>query len=458
MAMTRIFEKNYKYLLANLVPRHRLSAARRKQVDRAIAGNDAAEIRLAAVLALEDLYRAEYFDRSQTHDENGHAVLTYVRNNGSYQIRLVVPGDEWRELRDGSPIGDRGQTVAGAVETAGRKPELVETTINILPDIIRSFSINGQRESTLQRLDGVMRFLPGWFRFSAVRLVLVEERISEGETRGERILTHPEKTFQDKVIYHRCRQSKQIAVLDATSAEAVGLAMPPGPGGTDGNERGQLAVAPVFPLGEFWGILEARIADDEDGPLLRNRVEIAAGMIEQIIENTIRLENLTSVDKLTGIYNRQFYDRQIRIEMERATRMATKLSLLVVDIDDFKVINDTMGHRRGDEALAIVADLIGSNLRKIDMPFRYGGEEFVILLPGTGEIEAVHTAERLRSRIAECDEFISADGTERRITVSIGGGVFPDHGRTEEELFLHADSALYLAKRKGKNRIEFSKE
>lgn len=456
--MTRIFEKNYKYLLANLVPRHRLSAARRKQVDRAIASDDAVEIRLAAVQALEELYSSEYFDRSQTRDDNGHAVLTYGRSSGSYQIKVVVPSDEWRELSGGSPQDDRGQSRGQVAEPTATDTELVETTINILPDIIRSFSINGQRESTLQRLEAVMKFLPRWFSFSATQLVIVEERVSEGETQGERVITGPEKLFQDTVIYHRCRESKQIAVLDASSAGAVGLAMPAVAGERSGLERAQLAVAPVFPMGEFWGVLEAWITGEESGPLLRSRVEIAAGMVEQIIENTLRLENLTSVDKLTGIYNRQFYDRQIRIEMERATRTATKLSLLVVDIDDFKQINDTMGHRRGDEALAIVADLIRGNLRKIDMPFRYGGEEFVILLPGTGEMEAVHTAERLRSKIAECDEFISPDGTERRITVSIGGAVFPDHGRTEDDIFSHADSALYLAKRNGKNRIEFIKE
>ena len=454
--MTRIFEKNYKYLLANLVPRHRLSAARRKEIDRAIAGNDAAEIRLAAVHALEDLHRAEYFDRTETHDKNGHAVVTYVRSNGSYQIRLLVPRDEWA----GTPERDESPADAGAqpAETPVADTDVVETTINILPDIIRSFSINGQRESTLQRLDAIMRYLPEWFCFSASRLVLLEDRISEGETRGDRILTLPEKDFQDTVIYHRCRESKQIAVLDSMSAEAVGLGPPVELKARGTLRSSQLAIAPIYPMGEFWGILEAWVADGENGPLLRNRIEIAAGMVVQILENTIRLENLTSVDKLTGIYNRHFYDRQVRIEMERATRTATKLSLLVVDIDDFKRINDTMGHRRGDEALAIVADLISGNLRKIDMPFRYGGEEFVILLPGTGEMEAVHTAERLRAKIAECDEFITDDGTERRITVSIGGAVFPDNGRTEEELFSRADSALYRAKKKGKNRIEFHKE
>jgi diguanylate cyclase (GGDEF)-like protein len=94
-------------------------------------------------------------------------------------------------------------------------------------------------------------------------------------------------------------------------------------------------------------------------------------------------------------------------------------------------------------------------LRKIDLPFRYGGEEFVVLLPGTAETEAIHTAERLRTVIESWDEFVDERGHRRRITVSIGAAVFPDHARTEEELFSKADAALYMAKRKGKNRVEF---
>jgi two-component system cell cycle response regulator len=145
----------------------------------------------------------------------------------------------------------------------------------------------------------------------------------------------------------------------------------------------------------------------------------------------------------------------VRIELERATRSATKLSMLVLDIDDFRAINNTLGHRKGDEALVVVADLIRDNLRKIDSPFRYGGEEFVILLPGTAEMEAIHTAERLRAVIAGYDEFLDDEGKCRQITVSIGAAVFPDDARTEEELFSRADAALYVAKRKGKNRVEF---
>jgi diguanylate cyclase (GGDEF)-like protein len=128
--------------------------------------------------------------------------------------------------------------------------------------------------------------------------------------------------------------------------------------------------------------------------------------------------------------------------------------MLILDIDDFKKINDTYGHRRGDEALALVAELIKRNLRKIDQPFRYGGEEFVILLPGTAAAEAVHTAERLRAVISEADGLTDDGGETIEVRVSIGAAVFPNHARSEGELFAKADSALYRAKRKGKDRVE----
>ncbi len=454
--MTRTFDKNYKYLLTHLIPQHRLSVGRRKQIRDAVVGGDAAQLRVVAVLALDDLYESEYFDRSRTYEENGHVVVTYTKNNGSYEIRLVLPRDEWKNswgevASRQKPDGDRGS------RTAGVDVEAIETTINVLPDIIRSFSIDGQRESTLRRLDSVVKFLPRWFRFVSCRLILVEERLAENEDRGDLVAVQREKTFQETAIYQSCRHSRETAVLDLPAARAAGI-FGPYERRIEPSGRLNVAIAPVFSNDEFWGILEAWAEGEDDDTFIRNRTEIASGIIEQIIENSVRLENLTSIDKLTGVYNRQFYDRLVRIEMERATRSGTRLSLLVLDIDDFKLINDSMGHRKGDEALVVVADLMRGNLRKIDLPFRYGGEEFVVLLPGTAETEAIHTAERLRTVIEGWEEFLDERGERRRITVSIGAAVFPDHARTEEELFSRADSALYMAKRKGKNRVEFYHE
>ena len=127
--------------------------------------------------------------------------------------------------------------------------------------------------------------------------------------------------------------------------------------------------------------------------------------------------------------------------------------MLVIDLDNFKRVNDELGHKKGDEALRGVADLIRKNLRKVDLPFRYGGEEFVILLPGTSEFESVHTAERLRRKIADNAGFMDLHGRPRPITVSVGVSVFPDTASSAEELFDQADAAMYRAKQLGKNRV-----
>jgi diguanylate cyclase (GGDEF)-like protein len=455
--MIRTFDKDYQYLLTHLIPAHRLGSERRRQISSALAAADTARMRSAAVLALYDLYERQYFDQIRVSGEADQVVLTCLKNNGSYQIRLTVPPEQWKAIDPGSRPGGQAGRGLPAVGPEGRRADPVQTTINILPDIIRSFSIDGQRESTFERLDSVLRFMPNWFRFAGCRLILVEERITTSESRGEVVEIRREKTFQDISVYDKTRRSKAIEVLNSEGAGAVGIQRPAGMPGPE-SDGARVAVAPLFAHDEFWGVLEVWSRADDTGPMFRDRVGIASGMIEQIIENSVRLENLTSIDKLTGVFNRQFYDRLVRIEIERATRSGAKLSLLVLDIDDFKSINDTMGHRKGDEALVVVADLMRSNLRKIDLPFRYGGEEFTVLLPGTAETEAIRTAERLRSMIEGYDEFVDRDGKRRIMTVSIGAAVFPDQARTEDELFSRADAALYIAKRKGKNRVELYHE
>jgi len=454
--MARIFEKDYKYLLASLIPQHRLSVERRRHIRTAVAGGEPAQIRAAAVLALEDLYDSQYFDRASTREANGDVEITYVRNEGSFQIQLVVPSKEWEFLgEDGAAANPRERT-ARIGGTARVEEAPVETTINILPEIIQSFAIDGQRESNLHRLDSLLRVVQRGLRFTTCRLVLVQERIDEREERTELVVTQREAAFQEKAVYRSCRQSRKTVVLDASEAQTDDIVRPGGRhDGSRGVDNAAVAVAPIFSQDDFWGVLEVWFVGDDNGPLLRNRVEIASGIVARNIENTVRLEHLTSIDKLTGFYNKAFYERWLDIELERATRSGTKLSMLFLDLDNFSVINNTLGHLKGDEALVVVADLIRDNLRKIDSVFRWGGEEFVILLPGTPEMEAIHTAERLRAVVAGCEEFLDNEGKRRQITVSIGGAVFPDDARTGKELLHCADSAMFIAKEKGKNRVEF---
>jgi diguanylate cyclase (GGDEF)-like protein len=214
-----------------------------------------------------------------------------------------------------------------------------------------------------------------------------------------------------------------------------------------------LAVAPIFALGNLVGALSVYLPAGVDRETADARPQAAADVVRQALEFHHHFESLTSIDALTGVYNRQFYDRQVPVEIERAMRSGNSLSMLLLDIDDFKRINDELGHKKGDEALVTVADIIRRNLRKIDLPFRYGGEEIVVLLPGTPEFEAVHTAERLRRVIHQHRGFRDTRGVPRQITVSVGVAVYPDTARSADQLFVQADEAMYRAKQRGKNQV-----
>ena len=156
-----------------------------------------------------------------------------------------------------------------------------------------------------------------------------------------------------------------------------------------------------------------------------------------------KLQELTIKDELTGLYNNRFFTRQLTKEIERNKRYGEIFSLLYADIDNFKKYNDSQGHLAGNKLLKKVADLIKSELRTLDYAFRYGGEEFVILLPSTNLKGAEQVAERIRRHIGEY--FQDTDG----VTVSIGVA----HYTPGKNLVNLADKALYRAKQLGKNKI-----
>lgn len=432
----RSLERDYKYLLLKLVPYHRLDRERRRHISRALESGDATAMRRAAVQALDDLCGSGHFTRAGTSVNNGNSVVTYVPRAGNFQLRLQVPTDELEASARGTPR---------TAETG------VDVTIDVIPGIIGAFSITQQ--SMYERLETTVGRLASWFVMTAVRLRLVQERLGE-ESEGETVTAEPEANILKQAANMHCKRTGEIELLHPQAAIALGMSKPDGQS-LPGTNVGRVAVSPIFAAGEFWGVLECWLPDGDDGPMARSRIEVATGMIEQIIENAIHLENLTSMDKLTEIYNRNFYDAQVPIEVERAKRSGTHLTMLIADIDDFKSINDTHGHSTGDDALMLTAQLIKRNLRRIDLAFRYGGEEFVILLPGTAQVEAIHTAERVRSVIEKVTELHTADGRSIPLRVSIGAAVYPNDAQSHEELFNKADKALYRAKHQGKNRVEF---
>jgi two-component system cell cycle response regulator len=154
-------------------------------------------------------------------------------------------------------------------------------------------------------------------------------------------------------------------------------------------------------------------------------------------------------DKLTGLYSRGYFDHFLDLEIKRSYRQKTPVALLMIDIDNFKQINDNFGHLAGDKILKQLGDLIKFNIREIDLAARYGGEEFAVVMSNTDTHRAEKAAERIRQSIQE-HGFVDSDFT---VTVSIGIALFPLDAKSMDELIEKADTSLYKAKRDGKNRV-----
>ena len=173
----------------------------------------------------------------------------------------------------------------------------------------------------------------------------------------------------------------------------------------------------------------------------------------RIVDQMRIIESIGLMDPLTKVSNRRGFENRILLEWNRAIREKTPISILMMDIDKFKVYNDTYGHQQGDEALKAFADTAAKSLlRNLDFVARWGGEEFVVLLPGVDAEGAAEVAERIRKSV-EAVVLPTSDGRETRMTVSIGVNSFiPSVNDSTEEFMKKADDALYKAKESGRNR------
>ena len=189
-------------------------------------------------------------------------------------------------------------------------------------------------------------------------------------------------------------------------------------------------------------------ADDE------GRVEILSRQIETLSVELEKAREESMRDGLTDVYNRKAFDRQMKNLVQRNSVMAAPFSLLMIDIDDFKTINDTHGHPLGDRVLVSLVHKCREFIRAEDFPARYGGEEFVIILPGASIKNALKKARHICRAIAETIYRVDVDGREIELTVTVSIGVSAYRPEdTEIDVIERADKALYAAKHAGKNRV-----
>ncbi|MBN1543452.1 GGDEF domain-containing protein [candidate division KSB1 bacterium] len=169
-----------------------------------------------------------------------------------------------------------------------------------------------------------------------------------------------------------------------------------------------------------------------------------------IYQNT---KELAFTDELTGIFNRRYFNQRYQREIGRAKRYKRMLSVLMIDIDHFKKFNDTLGHMQGDRALKEMAGLFEDNIRKADILCRYGGEEFVVILPEIHLEQALTVAEKLRKRVKNRNFIGEQHLPGGKVTISIGAAAFPENGSTADEVLNKADLALYAAKQQGRDKV-----
>lgn len=216
---------------------------------------------------------------------------------------------------------------------------------------------------------------------------------------------------------------------------------------------------PMFEPGKVMGMLHIEYPPDVKCD--RKAEELALIVAEHLslslsnlkLRETLHAQSVR--DPLTGLYNRRYMEETLEREIHRAVRSRIPIGIIMMDIDHFKSLNDTYGHEAGDLVLAELSGIIRKNVRASDVACRYGGEEFILILPNADGEVTRQRAENLRAEV-ESYEFVYHRQSLRKVTVSLGVAAFPEHDQSADSILKKADEALYLAKKLGRNRVEIA--
>ncbi len=224
-----------------------------------------------------------------------------------------------------------------------------------------------------------------------------------------------------------------------------------------GVESRSVMAVPLVSRGRVIGVVKLvnRQPGDSFSPADQSLVTLLMEPAAIALENAIlfkKMEHLSVTDDLTGLHNVRYLNGFLYRELKRCRRYNLPVSVVFLDMDGFKTVNDRFGHLAGSQTLTEVGQVLRRTVREIDMVARYGGDEFVVILPQTGTRGAVVIAERMREAISEA-RFLGDMGLDVSLTASLGVASFPDQGSTRDELIHQADAAMYRVKESGKNGV-----
>ena len=379
----------------------------------------------------------------------------------SFEPDIVYSALEYLMARVTAELPDRAHIFSKAVRTCVPKTTSLQLTVSVTTKLARLLQEQAVREIAVNRISTAIRStleLPSVLQTTVneVGRALGAQSSAlniEGE-HGQASLT--KWYFRDGEEDDEDKQTELLGDIEALGVRLRGRIktyVHDGSSGAGESDTHPIAAVPVIYHDRTMGVLMVT-SDDPQRLWQETEVMLLRTVADQVAVavNHARLfqqmEHQALTDGLTGCFNRRFFEIQLERDLHLATRMRQPVSLILLDIDHFKRVNDTHGHDAGDAALRILANALREELRGVDTAARYGGEEFAIILPQAGPEGALVVAERLRSRIERTE--VPGVGC---ITASLGVATFPLDASSRELLVTSADRALYLAKRSDRNCV-----
>jgi diguanylate cyclase (GGDEF)-like protein len=423
---------DFRELIEHLLPLDELPSTDRLRIRRALQTGISSQLEQAALYALARLEETGAVRRMPV-SANGQRTLRWQTRDSLGIITLEQPGPLERAGLVVVPRSSLpGQAQAG-IEQVRRLLRLDEAILAADP---RS---DQAHRGLIEQLDQAGRELLG---ASEVRFVPLGDKA-----------TGPEPLDPALAAEARGRPDVLFYCPDTENCPALAV---------EGRRRRirSVVIAAAAIDGQPVGVLEVLSPDPERFPPdALALVALLADSCAGVLERAARIEKLIFVDPLTKVYNRSYFDLQLRNEMARAQRERNSMALCIADIDDFKSFNTSFGYEAGDQVLVQVAQSLSRGVRPFDTVARWGGEEFAILLTSPVHAHDVVTvSERLRSVVERLG--LEVEGLDRRrhpvgVTMSVGVALFPDHALNGEDLWRAANQALLRAKRPPKNKVVF---